>query len=216
VRNEQKTIVGMVGDVKYGGLDLTAPPEIYMPHAQHPVDSLTVAVRTAGDPLAAVPTVRTELAAIDRELPIADIHTMDEVVGRSIAERRFTMLLLASFAAVAVLLAAIGVYGVLAYLIGQRTQEIGVRLALGAAPDDVVRLFLREGTTLAGVGLVAGVAGALAATRALSTLLFGVTTTDPVTFAGVAGAVGLVALVASYIPAKRASRVDPMSALRMD
>jgi ABC-type antimicrobial peptide transport system permease subunit len=115
-----------------------------------------------------------------------------------------------------VLLAAIGVYGVLAYLISQRTQEIGVRLALGAAPDDVVRLFVREGTTLAGVGLVAGVAGALAATRALSTLLFGVTSTDPATFAGVAGTVGVVALVASYIPAKRASRVDPMVALRID
>src|SRR5436309_3137691 len=141
---------------------------------------------------------------------------MDEVVGRSIEERRFTMLLLASFATVAVLLAAIGVYGVLAYLVSQRTQEIGVRLAIGAAPEDVVRLFLREGATLAASGLVAGLLGALVAGRALDALLFGVTSTDPVTYAGVAGALGLAALAASYAPARRAARVDPMTALRAD
>ena len=144
------------------------------------------------------------------------VRTMDEVVGRSIAERRFTMLLLASFATVAVLLASIGVYGVLAYLVSQRTQEIGVRLAIGAAPDDVVRLFLREGVTLAIVGLGAGLVGARVAGRALTTLLFGVTATDPITYAGVAGALGLAALSASYLPARRAARVDPMTALRTD
>jgi len=216
VRSGQKTIVGVIGDVKWGGLDLTAPPEIYMPYAQHPVDGLTIAVRTKGDAMAIAPTARAALAALDRELPLADIHTMEDLVGQSIAGRRFTMLLLISFATVAVLLAAIGVYGVLAYVVSQRTQEIGVRLAIGAAPADVVRLILREGATLALVGLAAGLAAALGAARALTTLLFGVTSTDPVTFASVAGTLALVALLASYVPARRAARVDPMSALRAD
>jgi hypothetical protein len=142
-RSGLKTIIGVVGDVKYGGLDAGAPAEVYLPHAQHPVDSMTMVVRTAGDPLAFVPVARADLASIDRELPLAVIRTMDAVVGRSIAERRFTMLLLASFATIAVLLAALGVYGVLAFVVSQRTQEIGLRLAIGAAPADVVRLFVR-------------------------------------------------------------------------
>jgi putative ABC transport system permease protein len=141
---------------------------------------------------------------------------MDDLVGQSIAPRRFTTLLLMSFATVAVLLAAIGVYGVLAYVVSQRTQEIGVRLAVGAAPADVVRLILREGATLALVGLAAGLAAALGAARALTTLLFGVTSTDPITFASVAATLALVALLASYVPARRAARVDPMTALRAD
>jgi ABC-type antimicrobial peptide transport system permease subunit len=153
---------------------------------------------------------------MDRELPLDDIHTMEDLVGRSIAGRRFTMVLLASFAAVALVLAAIGVYGVLAYVVSQRTQEIGVRLAIGATPADVARLFLREGVTLALVGLVCGLVGAVAAARALTTLVFGVTTTDPVTFGVVAAALAVVALVASYVPARRAARVDPMTALRTD
>jgi putative ABC transport system permease protein len=215
-RSGMKTIVAVVGDVKGRSLDVGAPPEVYVPYAQHQVDSLTIAVRTAADPMAFVPVARADLASLDRELPLAGVRTMDEVIGRSIAERRFTMLLLASFAAVAVLLAAIGVYGVLAYLVSQRTQEIGVRLAIGATPADVVRLFVREGAGLTLVGVAAGLAGALAATRALTTLLFGVTTTDPITFAAVAGALAIVALLASYLPARRAARVDPMAALRAD
>jgi putative ABC transport system permease protein len=211
-----KTIVAVVGDVRGRSLDATAAPEVYVPYAQHQVDSLTIAVRTAGDPMAFVPMARADLASLDRELPLAGVRTMDEVIGRSIAERRFTMLLLASFASVAVLLAAIGVYGVLAYLVSQRTQEIGVRLAIGATPADVVRLFVREGAGLTLIGVAAGLAGAVAVTRALSTLLFGVTTTDPITFAGVAGTLGIVALLATYLPARRAAKVDPMAALRAD
>ena len=211
-----KTIVGVVGDVKYGGLDVTAPPEIYLPYAQQPVDTLTIAVRTAGDPLDAAPAARAELAALDPELPTSDVRTMAALVVRSIAERRFTMLLLASFAAIAVLLAAIGVYGVLAYLVAQRTQEIGVRLALGATPRTVVRLFVRDGAMLAGTGLAAGLGAALAAGRALASLVFGVSTTDPATFAGVAAAMAITALAAIYVPARRAARVDPMEALRVE
>jgi putative ABC transport system permease protein len=202
--------------VKWNGLDGTAPPEVYLPHKQHSVDNMTVVVRTAGDPAAFVPVARADLASLDREMPMAAIRTMDEVVGRSITQRRFMMVLLAAFATVAVLLAAIGVYGVLAYVVSQRTQEIGVRLAIGAAPEDVVRLFLREGVTLTLVGLLAGLAGAAAAGRALTTLLFGVTASDPLTFAVVAGALGLAALCASYLPARRAAAVDPMTALRTD
>jgi putative ABC transport system permease protein len=216
VRSGPKTIVGVVGDVKYRGLDITSPPEIYLPYAQHPVDSLTIALRTRGDPLALAPTARGELAAIDRELAIDAVHTMEDLVGRSIAERRFTMLLLAAFATVAMLLAAVGVYGVLAYLVTQRTQEVGVRLAMGASPADVVRLFVREGAIVSLVGVVLGLATAIAAARALTSLVFGVTTTDPLTFAGVAATLALVALLASYLPARRAARVEPMTALRTD
>jgi len=216
VRSNDKTIVGIVGDVKYGSLDAETPPEVYLPYAQHPVDEFTIAVRVAGDPMAFAPTLRRDVAALDRELPIAKIEPMTAVIGASIAERRFTMWLLTAFAAAAVALATIGIYGVLAYLVGQRTQEIGVRLAIGATPGNVVALFVREGAALALVGVVSGVAGALLVTRALSTLLFGVTTTDPATFAAVAGALAMVALLASYVPARRAARVDPMTALRND
>jgi putative ABC transport system permease protein len=216
VRSGQKTIVGVVGNVKYGGLDIGTPPEVYLPHGQHPVDALTIAVRTKTDPLAFVPEARAALAGIDRELPMADIRTMQDIIGRSVAERRFVMLLLVAFAAVAVALAAIGVYGVLAYVVSQRTQEIGVRLAIGAAPTDVVRLFVREGAMLAAIGLGFGLLGALAANRAMTSLLFGVRPNDPSTFAAVAAALVVVALGASYLPARRAARVDPMSALRTD
>jgi putative ABC transport system permease protein len=214
VRSGQKTIVGVVGNVKYGGLDVTTAPEIFLPYAQHPTDTFTVVARTPGEPLAFVPTARAALARLDPELPMAAIRPMTDVVGQSIAERRFTMLLLASFATVAVALAAIGVYGVLAYLVGQRTQEIGVRLAIGATPGDVVRLFLMEGVALAAAGLAVGLCGALAAARALTALLFGVSAADPLTFGSVAAALAAVTLAASYVPAKRAARVEPMAALR--
>jgi putative ABC transport system permease protein len=215
-RSGQKTIVGIVGNVKYGALDAATPPEIYLPHQQHPVPEITIAIRTLGDPMAFVAVARAELSAIDRELPISAIRPLTEVVRRSVAERRFLMLLLIAFATVAVLLAAIGVYGVLAYLVSQRTQEIGVRLALGASPRDVVRLFVREGVMLACIGLGAGLVGALAAGRTLSAMLFGIGPHDPVTFVGVAATLAASAVCASYLPAKRAARVEPMQALRAE
>jgi putative ABC transport system permease protein len=153
---------------------------------------------------------------VDPELPIAHVQSVDTLIGSSVAERRFIMLLLACFAAVAILLASIGIYGVLTFIVSQRTQEIGVRLAVGAAPADVVRLIVREGAVVAGAGLVCGVIGALGASRALATLLFGVTSTDPVTFAAVSAALAGVALAASYVAARRAAAVDPMIALRGD
>jgi predicted permease len=216
VRSGQKTIVGVVGNVKHGSLDSTTPPEVYLPHAQHEVDSLTIAVRTNGDPMAFVPQARSTLAGLDSELPMADVRTMTDLIGRSVAERRFVMVLIAAFATVAVLLAAIGIYGVLAYVVAQRVPEIGVRLAIGATPGDVVRLFVREGATLTAIGLLCGLAGALAAAQALTSLLFGVTATDPSTFLAVGASLVVVALIASYVPARRAARVDPMSALRTD
>jgi putative ABC transport system permease protein len=215
-RSGMKTIVGIVGDVKYGGLDLTAPPEVFLPYSQHPVESFSMVIRTPGDPMAFVGTARAELAGIDRELPLSAIRPMADVVGRSIAERKFTMMLLVTFAAVAVVLAAVGVYGVLAYVVSQRTQEIGVRLAIGAAPADVVALFLKEGVALAGIGLVVGGICALAAGQALTSLLFGVSATDPLTFVLVAASLAAAAFCASYVPARRAARVDPMLALRAD
>jgi putative ABC transport system permease protein len=211
-----KTIVGVIGDVKYGGLDLAAPPEVYLPYAQHPVDGLTIAIRTKGDPASIVPSARAELASVDRELPISDIKPMEALVGRSIAERRFTTLLLASFAAVALILAAVGVYGVLAYVVSQRTQEIGLRMAIGATAGDVVRLFLREGVALAGIGLVVGLLAAAAASRVLASMLFDVGSADPITFASVTGVLVAAALFASYLPARRAALVDPMEALRSE
>jgi len=214
VRSGQKTIVGIVGNAKYGGLDLTSPPEVYLPYAQHPIDTVTIAVRTTGEPLLFGPTARALLATLDRELPLARVRTMDQIVGQSIAERRFTMMLLAAFAAIAVVLAGVGVYGVLAYLVSRRTQEIGVRMAVGATASDVVSMFLREAATLAFVGLGAGILGALAAARALTTLLFGVTASDPATFVGVSCALAVAAFGASYLPARRAAKIDPIQALR--
>jgi putative ABC transport system permease protein len=216
VRSDWKTIVGVVGNVKYDSLGADAPPELYLPFAQHQVDSFTIAVRTKGDPMAFASTLRREVAAIDRELPVAKVEPMTDLIGATIAERRFTLLLLGAFAAVAGALAAIGLYGVLTYVVSQRTREIGVRLAMGAAPRDVALLFLREGAVLTAVGLLAGLGAAAAATRALAAMLFGVSSGDPATFAAVAAALATTAIAASYVPARRAARVDPIVALQVE
>lgn len=215
-RNGPKTIVGIVGNVKYRGLDEETPAEIYLPYDQHQVDVFTVAVRTTADPLAIVPSLRRDVAGLDPLLPLANIKSLASLVDASIVARRFTMVLFLSFAVVAAALSAIGVYSVLAYLVSQRTKEIGLRLAIGASSSGVVWLFVREGMVLTAVGLTAGLAAALAADQWIRTLLFGVTPADPTTFAGVACVLTVAAVFATYVPARRAARVDPTDALRTD
>ena len=215
-RNGPKTVVGIVGNVKYGGLDEESPAEIYLPYDQQRVDAFTVAVRTTADPLAIVPSLRRDVAGLDPLLRPANIRSLASLVDASIVGRRFTMLVFLLFAVVAAALSAIGVYSVLAYLVGQRTKEIGLRLAIGASPSGVVWLFVREGMVLTAFGLTAGLAGAVAADRWIRSLLFGVTPADPMTFAAVGCALTLTAVLATYVPARRAARVDPTDALRTD
>jgi putative ABC transport system permease protein len=215
-RNGPKTIVGVVGDIKYRGLDEDTPAEIYLPYEQQPVDAFAVAVRTAGDRIASIPVLRRDVAGLDPLLPLANMERLETLVDASLAGRRFTMLVLLSFAAIAVVLSIIGVYGVLAYMVGQRRREIGVRLAIGASPSNVVWLFVREGAALTLVGLMVGVAGALAAGRLISSLLFNVTPADPATLAIVVCALAGAAASATYVPARRAAGTDPSEALKAE
>ncbi|HEX3702195.1 MAG TPA: ABC transporter permease [Vicinamibacterales bacterium] len=215
-RNGPKTIVGIVGNVKYGGLDEQTPAEIYLPYAQQPVDAFTVAVRTKGDVATLPAALRREVAALDPFLPLANIKSLEDLVDASIAGRRFTLLVFLVFGAIAVALSAVGVYGVLASLVGQRTREVGVRLAIGASPTDVVWLFVREGAVLIVVGVSAGLVGALAGGRWMAALLFGVTPADPATCAAAVFTLALTAACATYLPARRAASVDPTAALRAD
>jgi putative ABC transport system permease protein len=217
------TIVGVVGDVRQDGLDTSAVPEIYMPHAQFrpfwrdtTLRTFTIVVRAAGDPGAMTAAVRQQVRQLDSNLPISTVITMEEVVSRSVAERRLHMLLLGFFAAVALVLAIVGTYGVLAYQITERTREFGVRMALGARAGDILRMVLRPGMApaLAGVGI--GLAGAALMTRLLATLLFNTQPLDPATFAGTAIALLAAALLACCVPARRATRVAPSTALRAE
>ena len=175
-----------------------------------------VAVRTSSDPLSVVGAVRREVKGLEPMLALGNIATMTAVRDNSLAASRFNALLLAIFAVVALVLAAVGIYGVMAYSVTQRTREIGIRLALGAERRDVINLVLGQGLRLTLIGVVAGLVGAIAATRALTGLLYGVSTTDPATFIGISLFIGAVALVACYVPARRATRVDPLVALRCD
>jgi predicted permease len=215
-RNGPKTIVGVVGNVKYGGLDEDAPAEIYLPYNQHQVGAFTVAIRSTAEPLATIPAARRTVAGLDPLLPLAKINSLTSLVDTSIVGRRFTMAVFLAFALVAATLALVGVYSVLTYVVGQRTKEIGLRLALGASPNGVVWLFVREGMVLTVVGLTAGLIGALLAGQWMRVLLFGVAPTDPITFAAVGGALTVAAALATYAPARRAATGDPTDALRSD
>lgn len=215
-RNGTKTVIGIVGDVKYRGLDEETPAELYLPYDQHQVGAFTVAVRTTADPLAIVPSLRRDVAALDPLLPLANIRSLASLVDASIVGRRFTLVVFLAFAVVAAALAAIGVYSVLAYLVSQGTKEIGVRLAIGASPSGVVWLFVREGMVLTAIGLTAGLLAALAAGQWMRALLFGVTPADPTTFASVGSVLTVTAVLATYVPARRAANVDPTDALRTD
>ena len=211
-----QTIVGVIGDTHGEALDVAAVPEVSFPYQQGPQPLITLVIRTAGDPYGLVPAIRRELAAIDPQLPFYAVRTLDDLVADSLAQRRFTLELLLGFAVSALLLAALGLYGLIAYSVAQRTQEIGVRMALGAARDTVVRFVIRDGLRLTAAGLGIGLVLAALFSRVLASQLYGIGTLDPVAYVTVVLVFALVALAASYLPARRAARVDPMVALRTE
>jgi putative ABC transport system permease protein len=212
--DEPHEIVGIVGDVKHYGLDREAKEQIYYPFAQRGGANLYLSVRTVQDPASAGPAVRGRIAAIDRDQPVYDVKTMQERVAQSIAKPRFNTLLLAIFAGMALLLTVVGTYGVISYTVAQRTNEIGIRLALGARPSHIKRMVLRQGLLLVFVGLAVGLVVAYAINQIMASLVYGVSTTDPFIFAGAALFLTAVTLLASYVPARRATQVDPVIALR--
>ncbi|HZS07632.1 MAG TPA: ABC transporter permease [Blastocatellia bacterium] len=215
-----ETIVGVVGNVKYTGLDAEETPTMYVPYTTPGWVSwsrtMYLVVRTTGEPLALAPLVRREVQALDRDLPVADLRAMEQVIYQSITEPRFRTLLTGLFAAVALLLATVGIYGVISYVVAERTHEIGIRMALGARGPDVLRLVVGQGMKLALSGVAIGLAASFLLTRLMKGLLFGVSAADPVTFITVALLLAIIALLACWIPARRATRVDPLVALRYE
>ncbi len=211
-----RTIVGIVGDVRNEELSAEPNPQMYVSFAQLPRQNLSLVVRGAGDPASLIAGVRSAVAELDRDLPLYNLRTLTQMLSESLARERFSLLLIVIFAGLALLLAGVGVYGVLAYSVTQRTHEIGVRLALGGSRRDVLRLVVGQGMKLVLVGIGAGLLAAFALTRLMAGLLYGVTATDPLTFAGVSVLLAGVALLACWIPARRATKVDPMIALRCD
>ncbi|MGH9713359.1 MAG: ABC transporter permease [Candidatus Acidiferrales bacterium] len=212
--NAWLTIVGVVGDVKSDSLETPGAPHIYLPIFQSPPYNPVVYLRTAGDAGAYGESIRREVLAIDPRTPTYAARSMEEVVARSMSERRFALDILGFFGLVALLLAAIGIYGVMTYTFSQRTREIGIRMALGAQPGDILRMAIGEGMLLVGFGLGSGILGALILTRYLRTMLFAIRPTDPLTFASIAAILSFVALLACFVPARRATQVDPLVALR--
>lgn len=209
-------VVGVVGDATQDKLDIASAPEVYMPYSLWPAGTMYYAIRTPQDVETVMPSLRRELRAIDPNLPVLNVISMEDRVSRTFADRRFTMLLLVAFAAIALLLASIGIYGLLAYSVAQRTREIGIRIALGAGRGSLLSMVLRQGLMLVVPGVIAGVAVAAALTHLLSSLLFGVSSIDPITFVVLPLILVAVAMVACYIPAFRATRVDPTVALRYE
>ena len=209
-------IVGVVRDVKSAGLQAETEPTYYLPATQAPLHDMTLLVRTTTEPTAIVPALRQTVWSIDPNQPIANVNTLEQIVSDSISQPRLNMTLMALFGALALILAAVGIYGLLSYTVTQRTREMGIRLALGAQVGDVLRLVLKQGMVLALVGQAIGLAGALALTRLIRALLFGVTPTDVTIFAAVVGVLTTIALLACYLPARRATKVDPLKALRYE
>jgi putative ABC transport system permease protein len=208
-----RTVIGIVPDVKQYGLDTSGSIACYAPQTQMPGPAMTLVVHTRTDPSLMIETVRREILAVDPEHAVFNIRTMEQWLADSIALRRISMFILAGFAALALLLAAIGIYGVLAQAVVQRTHEIGIRMALGAQIRDILILILGQGMTLVSLGILAGVAGAFCVTRFIANLLFGVGATDPATFILIATLLSVVALLACYLPARRAAKLDPVTAL---
>ncbi|MCI0445919.1 ABC transporter permease [bacterium] len=216
LKSEPRLIIGVVGNVRSDALNEDPKPELYIPHAQHPVDAMTFVVSTTTNPNSYISSIRNQVRSMDPELPIWETRSLDEIVGLSVAERRFTMLLISIFAGVALILGAVGIYGVISYTASLRTREIGLRMAIGAEEGDVLRLFLREGMLLAIAGIMVGSVGAIALSRVLTSMLFRISPTDPLTIGLVAFMLSLVALLACYFPAHRASKIDPVRALHYE
>jgi predicted permease len=210
-------IVGIVGDVKHVGLDADVNGEVYAAYSQAPFwTDMTLLVRTSGDPMSVAGPMRNELATLDKQVSIGKVRTMDTIAAESVAQPRFRTLLLGLFGLSALLLASVGVYGVMSYAVTQRTQEIGIRIALGAQVGDVRRLVIGNGMTLALIGVAIGLVGAYGLTRLMASLLFGISATDAPTFAAISAGLVAVALIACYIPSRRATKVDPLVALRYE
>jgi len=215
-QTQWQTIVGIVGNVRHLGLDTEPRPELYYHSNTSPPFGPVLVIRSKGDPKALISLARAKVRELDGDVPVSNVNTMDQLVAQSVAQRRFGMFLLTGFAALALLLAAIGIYGVISYSVAQRTQEIGVRMALGARTADVLKLVMTNGLKLAAVGLAIGLVGAFLLTRLMARLLFHVGPTDAVTFASVSVGLLLVAFLACYLPARRATKVDPLVALRYE
>jgi putative ABC transport system permease protein len=210
------TVVGVVGDMRRTGYDAPVRYETFLPHAQAPRGAMTLVVRTTREPLALASAVRGEVRALDPEQPVYEVRSMDDLLSGMVAQRRFSMALLGTFAALALTLGLIGVYGVTSYLVAQRTREIGLRLALGAEPRTVVGMVVRQGMFVAGAGVAVGLVGALVLTRLMGSLLYGVSASDLPTLAAATGLLAAATLVANWVPARRAARVDPLVALRAE
>jgi predicted permease len=208
------TVVGVIKDIKNDGLDVDGVPHIYLSTYQDPSKQVSVALRTSLPAAQLEPQIRHEIQSIDPGLPVFNVVSMNDILDRSLASRRFSADLVGGFAGLSVLLASIGIYGLLAYIVGQRSREIGIRMALGARRDDILRMFLRKGVALAGVGIVAGMAFSASTASMMATLLYGVRPHDPAVFLIVPVLLLAVAALASYLPARRATKVDPMIALR--
>jgi putative ABC transport system permease protein len=208
------TVVGVAGDVRLDGVVQTPLPQIYLPYGQNPSSILHLMVRTSADPLRWAPSVRREIQMLDKDQPVFDVKSLEDVLGSSVTRASVVTRMLGVFAALAMGLAGLGIYGVVANFVSKRTREIGVRMALGAGPPQVIRLVVRQEMRGVVAGVAAGICGALAGAGALKSLLVGVTTTDLPTFVAVTAVFLTVALAAAYVPARRAARMDPMAALR--
>ena len=214
-------IVGVVGSVRDLGLDEQPTPEIYYPYLQSPLSdtydrSMTIVVRTKSDPSVMIEPLRQELLSLDQSLPVYALKPMTEYLHHSLSRRRFNMILLTVFAAVALLLAAVGIYGVISYSVSQRTHEMGIRVAVGAQALDILKLVIGQAMLLVLIGVIAGLAAAFALTRLLESLLYEVSATDPLTFVVISAILMGVALIACFVPARRATKIDPMVALRYE
>jgi putative ABC transport system permease protein len=209
-------IVGVGGDVKHEGLNTTPRPMVYWPHPELPLPFTTFVIRTSGNPLALIGAVRQQVKLLDPGLPVSDVATMEERMSDSVAQTRFSTLLLGIFAIVAIVLASVGIYGVTSYAVTSRVHEIGIRMAIGAQSRDVQRMFIRHGMALTVIGLGVGLAVSFALTKLMEGLLFDVSPHDPLTFLSMAVLLSFVALLACYVPARRATRVDPLTALRYE